>query len=846
MATLTVSGNEITDATRTTNTQGDGLTSDSSFGIWEATTNLCTNGGFETNVTTNTGTFGPAGTLITQDATQFKFGSKSAKVVTNTGGAGQGIFTGGTGTGSRIPAAAATPYTYSVWLKGNAGGETVKLQLQWYDSTPATLTAAASNVTLTTSWVRYSITATSPANTAFVYPVVITQASATATWFVDAAQFEQKSIATPYVETNGATSSRSAARVQGDGSVFNGTQGWVAFRTVIGFASSATLSGVNANFFTHNNGDNLRWLAVYFDATLVKWVARRGNGTGAQDLAQVAQTFSAGDAITVVASWTATTISASVNGAAFSATASTNIPTLTATLFDIGTNLAAAPCDSNIKWFAGGTGTLTDNDASALNALGNTDPNFNVLPQAAQTTTYWTADTSTYQTQTITRPQDRPSGVTNALTVSGNEITDATRTTATQGDGRATPDGSYGIWEATTNLLTNGGFETDTSTYTGLRSATLTRVTSDHKFGTACCQVVTPGAALKEGIIRSNFAASASTAYAEGAWVKAPAGTRLELSLDWYTGARVFNSTSVTSLIATGGWDRVTVAATSPVGTTSVDFVLCTSSTGANQAVTFYVDGWQFEQKAIATPYVETNGATASRTAARVQAPVVASGTPILSTAQGWVAVRVRMGYASTSSIGATNPRYLQYQDSINERLVMLIGSTTSPQMQMIRQTGGAGNSATSVAQTFASGDSLTVIGAWTATQLGISVNGGAFVTAVNSSIPVVAATTFEIGTNAAGVAIDSDVLWAACGTGALTDANAASIAAYGDKPTSPMSTFPGSCTFLWLADSDFYFVDKSDLTPSGTDSAKQIYDKAVVLGYGYGPAQQFKTFKGG
>jgi hypothetical protein len=49
---------------------------------------------------------------------------------------------------------------------------------------------------------------------------------------------------------------------------------------------------------------------------------------------------------------------------------------------------------------------------------------------------------------------------TSTVTASGNEITDVTRSTKTQGDGVNAPDSSYGIWEATTNLVTNGGFET--------------------------------------------------------------------------------------------------------------------------------------------------------------------------------------------------------------------------------------------------------------------------------------------------------------------------------------------------------------------------------------------------
>src|SRR3990167_8608460 len=80
---LTLSGNEITDAVRRAGVEGDGVSpSDFSLGIWEATTNLCTNGGFETNTTgwTTSGT-----STIERSTAQAKFGAASAKCTRGTG-----------------------------------------------------------------------------------------------------------------------------------------------------------------------------------------------------------------------------------------------------------------------------------------------------------------------------------------------------------------------------------------------------------------------------------------------------------------------------------------------------------------------------------------------------------------------------------------------------------------------------------------------------------------------------------------------------------------------------------------------------------------------------------------
>ena len=67
-----------------------------------------------------------------------------------------------------------------------------------------------------------------------------------------------------------------------------------------------------------------------------------------------------------------------------------------------------------------------------------------------------------------------------ALTLSGNEIEDVVREAALEGDGRAV-EASYGLWEATTNLVTNGGFETNTTGWNE-QGSTTTRVTAQQKF----------------------------------------------------------------------------------------------------------------------------------------------------------------------------------------------------------------------------------------------------------------------------------------------------------------------------------------------------------------------------
>ena len=57
-----------------------------------------------------------------------------------------------------------------------------------------------------------------------------------------------------------------------------------------------------------------------------------------------------------------------------------------------------------------------------------------------------------------------------------------------------------------------------------------------------------------------------------------------------------------------------------------------------------HIDGMQVEIQKVSTPYVETDGGTASRSDARIRADV--SG--LFTATQGWAAFRFRMGYANT------------------------------------------------------------------------------------------------------------------------------------------------------------------------------------------------------
>lgn len=104
------------------------------------------------------------------------------------------------------------------------------------------------------------------------------------------------------------------------------------------------------------------------------------------------------------------------------------------------------------------------------------------------------------------------------------------------------------------------------------------------------------------------------------------------------------------------------------------------------------------------------------------------------------------------------------------------------------------------MAASFSAGAAQTVICSWTPTSEGVSVNGAAFHTVGSTSIPTLSATSFSLGTILNGGRMwDGEILWFACGTGTLTDADAATINGWGD--TDPkVASFPAAAQadFAW------------------------------------------------
>jgi hypothetical protein len=376
-STLTLSGNEITDATRGLRTQGDGLLNDNSIGIWDFATNLVLNGGFETDVTqwTANGT----GVVLTRVTGDSKFGTAAMQLASGTG-VTQRAFTQVLATGT-----IGAVYTASAWAKaGNAQTVGRSFDLQIFEATPVAGTVAS--ITLTNTWQKVTVTRT--LTSTGIVQVYVGEGSGGATGdvqLVDGVQFETGPVATPYIQTNGATASRSAARVRFGSTFIDNVQAWVAirFRWGWGAANEPGAGGGLPRLLSWDAAPG--FYSFSYQESSNQITLQRGNGFTSETAAQAVTPVRGAEGL-AIAAWTSTGIKVSVNGAAFTSTAGTSVPlTGLNALVDLFRRTIAADSyfDGDLLWMATGKGVLTDADATSLFSVGSAAPTTLTLPSTA-------------------------------------------------------------------------------------------------------------------------------------------------------------------------------------------------------------------------------------------------------------------------------------------------------------------------------------------------------------------------------------------------------------------------------------------------------------------------------
>lgn len=164
-----------------------------------------------------------------------------------------------------------------------------------------------------------------------------------------------------------------------------------------------------------------------------------------------------------------------------------------------------------------------------------------------------------------------------------------------------------------TNLVTNGGFETNATGWTVRNGTeTISRITSWASEGVGAGNILLTAASSGEGAYHA-FTGAASTQYTASVTVLPDSGVT----------ARIYLFDNVGSFVAgeSAAGDGTTVTRLKVTATTGVGaatfrvYVRCETAAQATKNIKF--DAVQVEIGPVATPYVSTDGGTASRSPVR-------------------------------------------------------------------------------------------------------------------------------------------------------------------------------------------------------------------------------------
>lgn len=389
------------------------------------------------------------------------------------------------------------------------------------------------------------------------------------------------------------------------------------------------------------------------------------------------------------------------------------------------------------------------------------------------------------------------------LTLSGNEVTDTVRASQGSGSGGLTNDSSVEIWEATSNVFADGGFESGTDSWSGAGTTLAQSATQAHAGSNSLEATVTGGSSFQRAI--RNMGTLGPGVFTFSAWLYSP---------DSLTAVRLGASNATDGQFLTGAmsvgasWTRVFLVFEVTVSEAIQIQVYPSHGTNLSGSEIIYIDDVMFEPRHEPTPFV-----AAGTGASRVTGP-----SSLLSTTQGWFAIRVRLGWS------ASNP-YVQYHrifdfgmDTYNglHCFFKADGAGETEKWTMKLETGDVGDPLLeevyhSVTQTHVVGDIKLIIASWTADELGISVDGSTFDTLARTigEPDMTGVTTFDIGRTSwqAQTWLNGDVLWAACGTGTITDAQASRLNDLGGTDPDANADFFANQTptMLWAADDENY-----------------------------------------
>jgi len=171
--------------------------------------------------------------------------------------------------------------------------------------------------------------------------------------------------------------------------------------------------------------------------------------------------------------------------------------------------------------------------------------------------------------------------------------------------------GGYTTTTTRTNLVTNPNFETNTTGWTAA-AVTLTRITSAAYIGTACLQMSSPtaGDTTARTAYDPNTSIGAGVTLTASCYVYNFAGNNRQHQIQlrcFNSGGSVITgfSGTATTVNVGSGWTRLTVTATTPALTASVDVVVFCQITNTSLSNVTYVDAIMVEEASSALPYFD-------------------------------------------------------------------------------------------------------------------------------------------------------------------------------------------------------------------------------------------------
>lgn len=404
------------------------------------------------------------------------------------------------------------------------------------------------------------------------------------------------------------------------------------------------------------------------------------------------------------------------------------------------------------------------------------------------------------------------------LTLSSGVVVDSIRRDArapwplTQSGGLAVDafapnDASAGVWPAGTNLFIRGQCDALGAGDWQVAGGGVTRAidtTTPAPFSPQSVAITCNGAAANQGCAARSVAALAAAPGTSGVgsvYFKGVAGQSYRAFLQWFNTDASFTTGAMSVFNATGDWQLVTPAAVAvAAGKTGDALQVRVDIDGTRAEVLSFAHAMLQSGPVLVQPYVPTSGATASVAAGRIRADA-----SLIDETQGWVAIWLRNGYPTTlgSPFAPNSPVAFCFSDNAVDRIAF-VSTAGANAWRCQRSAGGSTGTATSGAVSVAAGDYTLIVGRWTAALIGISVDGVAFVDVADANIPVLAATTFDLGSSASCTGtygltmVDGEIAWAATGLGTLTNAGVAALYAQlaaGYKPWPSQLPAAAGCT---------------------------------------------------